>query len=95
MKFNALLVSDFWRYTWHGYVSEYATFEKLHNVEWRADNITVIAQHDQQDRHMRLGASHGARVVFVDCGEHSVFPLDLVCGLRDQLACRFFSEHKT
>ena len=62
-------MSDFRRYTWHRHIREYAALEKLHNVERRPDDIAVVAQHVYlRDRHARLGACRGARVVFVDRG---------------------------
>jgi hypothetical protein len=93
---NVPLAPDFPGLAGHRHVRVDSALEKLHNVEGRPNDLAVFAQHENlRDRYARLWGCRRARIVFVDGGEHGVFPLDLVSSLRDQFSCRFLSEYET
>ena len=90
------LAPDFRGHAGHRHVRVDAALKKLHDVERRSNDLAVFAQHENlRDGYARLWGSRRTRVVFVNGGEHGVFPLDLVSSLRDQLPCRFLSEYET
>ena len=82
-KLHVPFSPDLWWYAGHRHVGEDATFEELHDVEWRPDDADIFTEYeDLRDRHSRLWRCCGARVVLVDRGEHGIFSLDLVGRLR-------------
>ena len=82
-----------WRDLGHARVGEYPPVEELHDVEWGADEVHVLAEDDGlRDGHLPVRGGRWVRVVLVQRAEHNVLALDLVCGLGEELACGLLAE---
>lgn len=74
-----------WRNIGHCWILNYPSIQKLHYVEWRANNTAVFAEAICL-RHRYIGLFESMYDL--------VFSFDLMGGLREQFSRRFFTHHK-
>ena len=85
----------FGRDLWHARVGEYPPVEKLHDVEWGADDVHILTEDDGLGYwHLPICGGRWVCVVLVQGAEHGVLALDLVRGLGEELACGLLAEHE-